>query len=230
MTIDSPPPQTTFGSSKERIRNRNKPVKLVKDGSEYGGWTYNAASLTKDSIIYSVGVGEDTTFDEGIVKRFGLEIWLFDPTPKALKHVGSRGLLQDNHFHMTAEGLSTTQSRTKFTMPANPDHVSLREGSHSDGGQEIELDINTLENWMKLNGHSHLDLLKIDIEGSEYAVLEDWVRRDFFPMDQLLVEWHFRWLEDKSRHDRLLRGLQEKGWKLVYSQNEGQEDTYVRTE
>ena len=83
---------------------------------------------------------------------------------------------------------------------------------------------------MKLNGHSHLDLLKIDIEGSEYDVLEDWVRRDFFPMDQLLVAWHFRWLKDESRHDRLLRGLQEKGWKLVYSQNEGQEETYVRTE
>ena len=31
-------------------------------------------------------------------------------------------------------------------------------------------------------------ILQMDIEGSEYDVLEDWIDRDYFPMDQLLVE------------------------------------------
>lgn len=206
-----------------------KTVKLVKDGSKYGGWTYNTVGMTSESIVYSVGVGEDTSFDEGIVKRFGLQNYLFDPTAKALKHVTARKLLDDSNFHMTSEGLSTTKRVAKFTLPANDNHVSMREGAHTGMGQEIEVSVNTLENWMKENGHTHLDLLKIDIEGSEYDVLEDWVQRDFFPMDQLLVEWHFRWLDDKSRHDRLIESLKGKGWVLVHVRGKGQEETYIRS-
>jgi len=38
-------------------------------------------------------------------------------------------------------------------------------------------------------GHSHIDILKMDIEGSEYAALEDMLISGIFPA-QLLVEFH----------------------------------------
>ena len=38
-------------------------------------------------------------------------------------------------------------------------------------------------------GHDHLDVLKMDIEGAEYAVLDDMLQSDILP-DQLLVEFH----------------------------------------
>ena len=105
----------------------------------------------------------------------------------------------------------------------------MREGALENLGSTINVIVNTLDNWMKSNGHTHIDILKMDIEGSEYDVVEDWIDRNFFPMDQLLIEWHFRWLEDKSRHDRLLRRLQDVGWYVVHSQNDGQEMTLLRS-
>lgn len=204
-------------------------INLIKEGSEYGGWTYDPSYLNSTSVVYSVGIGEDTSWDEAIIEKHNLHVWGFDPTPKALRYVESRSELHTPNFHMIPEGLSTSKRVATFTMPANPDHVSMREGTHGNMGEEVDVNVNTLENWMKENDHTHLDLLKIDIEGSEYDVLEDWVSRNFFPMDQLLVEWHFRFFEDgKQRHNRLLEGLKSRGWQIAYTSPSGQEMTLLR--
>jgi hypothetical protein len=80
---------------------------------------------------------------------------------------------------------------------------------------------------MEANSHARLDVLKIDIEGSEYEVLEDWIRRSWFPMDQLLVEFHQRFYQDESRHARVLNGLKENGFEAIHDTN-GQEITFQR--
>lgn len=49
----------------------------------------------------------------------------------------------------------------------------------------------SLPNAMKLLGHSHLTLLKIDIEGAEYDVLGDFKR--FYPLPKMIsMEIHYR--------------------------------------
>jgi FkbM family methyltransferase len=222
--------------SKKRIESstagrngQSAAINLSREGSEYGGWTYDPSNLNSTSVVYSVGIGEDTSWDEAIMDKHNLHVWGFDPTPKALRYVESRSELSTPNFHMIPEGLSTSKRVATFTMPANPDHVSMREGAHGNMGEEVEVNVNTLENWMKENEHKHLDILKIDIEGSEYDVLEDWVSRNFFPMDQLLVEWHFRFFDDgKQRHNRLLDGLKSRGWQVVYTSPSGQEMTLLR--
>jgi len=208
--------------------SQESPV-LKNVGTQYGGWTYDTSNLSADSMVYSIGLGEDTSWDEGIMKKHGLQVWGFDPTPKSLKFLESRQELRTDRFHLIAEGLATTKHKATFTMPKNPDHVSMREGDLSNLGDTVEVLVNTLENWMEANGQTHLDIVKMDIEGSEYDVMEDWIARDFFPMDQLLVEWHFRWLDEQSRHDRVLKGLIDRGWYVAHSQNNGQEQTFLRT-
>jgi FkbM family methyltransferase len=205
----------------------NQP-KLAHAGTQYGGWTYNETPLNQSSIVYSIGLGEDTSWDEEIIRRYNLTVWGFDPTPKSLSYVKGRKELHDGHFHLVPEGLSTVKKVTTFTFPKNPNHVSMREGVHSNLGSTINVTVNTLDNWMKLNGHFHVDIVKMDIEGSEYDVVEDWIARNFFPMDQLLIEWHFRWLKDKTRHDQLLSELKNRGWHVAHSQKDGQEMTFLR--
>jgi FkbM family methyltransferase len=188
--------------------------KLVKDGTEYGGWTYDSSSITAKSIVYSVGLGEDTSWDEGIMKRFNLQVWGFDPTPKSIKHVRSNVNLGPN-FHFTPEGLGMKKGVLTFTKPKNPNYVSMREGKHDGLGETVEVPVDSLENWMQTFGHTHLDILKIDIEGSEYAVLEHWIQKKWFPMDQLLVEFHQRFFEDNIRHNNVLKGLQANGFEII---------------
>ena len=70
-----------------------------------------------------------------------------------------------DNFHFTPEGLAIEKKNITFTQPKNPNHVSMRQGNHNDGGGTIEVTVNTLENWMQKFGHTHLDVLKLDIEG-----------------------------------------------------------------
>ena len=201
---------------------RTRPV-LVTDGSEYGGWTYDSSQLTSDSVVYSVGLGEDTSWDEGIMKRFGLNVWGFDPTTKSIEYVHKNNKLGQN-FHFTAEALGIEKGVRIFTKPKNPNHVSMREGRHDGLGETVEVHTNTLQNWMDKFSHSHIDILKIDIEGSEYDVLEDWIKKEWFPMDQLLIEFHQRFFENKDRHFKVLAGLKESGFEIIHDKkNKGQE-------
>lgn len=47
-------------------------VELITLGSTYGGWSCDAAPLTEESIVYSVGLGGDTTWDEALLATYNL--------------------------------------------------------------------------------------------------------------------------------------------------------------
>jgi FkbM family methyltransferase len=201
--------------------------KLVNYGTKYGGWMCDVSHFNPNTVVYDVGLGEDTSWDEGLIKNYNLQVYGYDPTPKSKVHVDKKFPKKIN-FHFLQEGLSKIKAVKTFTKPRNKNHVSMREGEISGLGGKMKVQVNILENWMKLNGHTHIDVLKLDIEGSEYDVLEDWISRDFFPFDQLLVEWHFRYLKNKKRHNDVLLGLKGKGWIQIHSKNEGQETVMLR--
>ena len=72
-----------------------------------------------------------------------------------------------------------------------------------------------------------VDILKMDIEGSEYEVIQDLVKSDFRPK-QVLVEYHHRIHNtsfDKTRHsiDSLLKA----GYELFNISELGDEYSFV---
>jgi len=208
--------QTLAGMDHSKGRRMSK---LARAGSAYGGWTYDSAEVDKFSIVYSVGLGEDTTFDETMMERYGLEVWGFDPTPKSIKYVQSNAKLAVRQFHFTAEGLSTAEKQMVFTKPTNENHVSMHQGRDGSGGKTVVVKVNSLANWMKKFGHSEIDILKIDIEGSEYDVIEDCIKRQWFPMRQLLVEFHPGLIPNRQRHVGVLTGLKRAGFEVLHNES-----------
>ena len=55
-------------------------------------WTFIDAKLGPDSIIYSLGVGDNIEFDLDLIKRFGATVYAFDPTPYATEWVATQNL------------------------------------------------------------------------------------------------------------------------------------------
>ena len=203
---------------------RHQNVELTFAGSKYGGWWYNAALLDKSSVIYSFGLGEDTSWDEAILHE-GFDVYGFDPTPKSAAYVLAREELraQPGNFHFTAEGLYNESAVLTFTMPLDPSHVSLEQGVHDNRGPLLHLKVDSLRSFMGRNGHKHIDVLKLDIESSEYDVLEGLIRTRFLPFTQLLVEFHQRFASiGSTRHDRLLRSLQENGFRITHQHGESE--------
>jgi hypothetical protein len=79
--------------------------------------------------------------------------------------------------------------------------------------------------------HTYLDVFKIDIEGSEYDVLEQFLEEGYFPFTQLLIEFHQRWFTDgfrNPRHQAIKKALKKAGFIPYRSRHAGQEVSYIK--
>jgi FkbM family methyltransferase len=140
-------------------------------GSEYGGWVIPTSLVNSDSICYCVGCGEDITFDLALIEHFQCEVYGFDPTPRAINYVQSviHGI---DRYHFSPIGLWDRTGSLTLYAPQNPLHVSHSAINLQNTQQSIEVSVQRLSETIRNNGHSRIDLLKIDIEGAEYCVLD----------------------------------------------------------
>jgi L-malate glycosyltransferase len=142
---------------------------LVRLGSDYGRSWVPADLIDKYSICYLAGVGEDTTFDEQLIERFGCDVWAFDPTPRAIAHAET---VTNRKFHFMDVGLWNEAGTVKFYAPADPTHASYSIMNIQDTDNYIEARVETVAEVMFRLGHTTIDLLKLDIEGAEGPVVE----------------------------------------------------------
>jgi len=93
-------------------------------GSEYGGFAIAPATLGEGSIIYSVGVGDDASFDLALIDHLGATIHAFDPTPRSVMWVERQTLPDRFKFHKW--GVSDVDGTAIFAEPENATHISYR--------------------------------------------------------------------------------------------------------
>ena len=91
-------------------------------GTEYGGWMINPDGISPSTIVYSLGVGEDISFDLAMIDKFGCEIYAFDPTPRAIAYVKSQRL--PDGFHLYEYAVAGYDGMVKFSPPKNAEHIS----------------------------------------------------------------------------------------------------------
>jgi FkbM family methyltransferase len=162
----------------------------VRFGSEYGGWDVAVELINNYSVVYSFGVGEDASFDLALIEKYGITIHAFDPTPKSIAWVISQGF--PSLFKMHDYGLAHFDGDVSFNPPKNPVHVSHTILTRSETeSRSIKVRVKRLSTIVKELHHSCLDLVKMDIEGAEYGVIQDMEESGIRPQ-QLLVEFHHR--------------------------------------
>lgn len=191
-------------------------------GSEYGGFIVPQGMIDADWIVYSGGVGEDISFDLELIERFGCPVYAFDPTPRAVEYV-NRAAGQEPRFHFTPVAMWKTAAVLKFYAPQNPDHVSHSVVNLQATDEYFEAECDGLPGLMKRFGHDRVDLLKLNIEGAEYEVLESVLAEGFgvrvlcVAFDQPMPIW---------RTHRMIRRLAVAGFALFAI--EGWKMTFVR--
>jgi FkbM family methyltransferase len=193
-------------------------VALEKLGDERFGlqWTICPTALNRSSIVYSAGVGNDISFERTLVKRFGCDIVLCDPSPVAAKTMAlSENKIPQFHFHPLA--LAAREGHITVSHQTDKEGQTWFARAGADGGDRIAS--SDLSSLMKQHGHTYIDLLKIDIEGSEYEVIEDLVARAI-PIGQLCVEYHHGVLPGYTRMQsvRSMFRLVRNGFQLVHQE------------
>jgi FkbM family methyltransferase len=133
------------------------------------------SNSARELIVYSFGVSDDSSFEAELLQRTNARIWGYDSSVDSW-----------------AEEISGYQySRAQFTK--------ARIGKVSDG--EREPPVTTIQDLMRVNGHSYVDLIKMDIEGAEFDALTSLIEsiveeqgvngNATLPFGQLLIEIHF---------------------------------------
>ena len=223
---------------KRRIRllrgidpNHHVQVKLPKErhGTLYGGWQVCPEYITEESVVYAFGVGEDISFDLSLIERYGIRVYAFDPTPKAIAFVESQQLPEQ--FTLITYGIADYDGTARFFPPDNPAHVShtLLEKKEVEG-IPIEVEVRCLRTLMEMHGHDHIDVLKMDVEGAEYAVVEDLVQ-SHVPVTQLLIEYHHRLRSvGKEKTEESVQLLNKNGYEIFSISPSGEEYAFIRRE
>lgn len=184
-------------------------------------WCICPEGLSASSVVYSFGVGENISFDLELICRFSVRVHAFDPTPRSIEWLGRQSLPKD--FVFQAYGVADFNGHAKFLPPANPAHVSHTLVERETPWPAIEVPVHRLASIMKMLGHDSIDLLKMDIEGAEYAVLKDLLVSGI-PVNQLLVEFHHRWPEvGVEKTKQAIRDLNEGGYRIFSVSSSGEE-------
>jgi len=175
-------------------------------GDEGSGWVIDTRS--KLYACYCAGVGKGITFEEGLAQMAGKHVLVFDPSPTATPTIASSAL---NNIEFFPVGLAAENGTIEFSVPQDPG-----EGSFSvprDGLERVSFECWTLRSIMDRNGDSAIDLLKMDIEGFEYDIV-DQILTERIPVRQLCVEFH-PWLRP-GRTWETLRRLHKSGYRLIF--------------
>jgi FkbM family methyltransferase len=195
-------------------------------GSEYGGWDVMVDRISSDAIVYSVGVGQDISFDLEMINRFGVTIHAFDPTPKSIDWVHQQNLSQP--FILHEYGLADFDGSVSFNPPENSQHVSHTLLSRpSTQTKAITVPVKCLDTIMRDLGHDRIDLLKMDIEGAEYQVVDSLAKSKIRP-EQVLIEFHHRFPNVGCRKTKeAIRTLKNLGYSLFAVSRTGEEFSFI---
>jgi FkbM family methyltransferase len=219
-------------------------------GNPKAAWTILRRPLPATSVIYSLGVGEDISFDLELIERFGVTVHAFDPTPRSIEWLKHQTVPAQFVFHPV--GVGAIDGTSKLSPPRDPRHVShrliheeasrparempMREVTTSEvstiemptiEASTIEVPVSRLTTLARMLGHGRIDLLKMDIEGSEYDVISDLVNSRI-RVDQLLIEFHHRWPEvGLGKTKQAIRSLNARGFEIFSVSPSGEEFSFL---
>lgn len=198
-------------------------------GNGYGGFYVDPTLVPNQAIVYSFGIGEDISFDKAIISNHGCKVYGFDPTPKSINYVKNNETPESFYFH--PYGIGERTEMVTFHLPKNKDHVSGSVYDHKlvDEHNSVEVLLKEFKEIVSEMGHDHIDVLKMDIEGSEYVVMEG-ILKSGIPIKQILVETHERFFEDgKEKGKKFFKQLHDHGYRIFAISDTYQEISLVKS-
>jgi hypothetical protein len=226
-------------------------------GSDYGR-KFFSSNLRRSPLIISGGVGEDISFDVEFISQYHARVFLFDPTPRAIQHIvevrqrfgassecsySVSGKQAPKSYDLREVGyeslilmefaLLDEPKIVKFYAPPVSEHVSFSvqniQNRFTPKGAYFEVEAIGPKEVTELIGTNIIDVLKLDIEGSEYLYLSSSFDQGIFP-NQILIEideLHFPSLKSRKIAKKIFRLLENYGYILIYI--DGFNFTYIRS-
>ncbi|KZT21819.1 hypothetical protein NEOLEDRAFT_1138811 [Neolentinus lepideus HHB14362 ss-1] len=145
-------------------------LERVGDMGDGGKWTCGLSRIAQkpDCIVYSVGINYESSFEAELLERSRhCEVWGYDFTVSAFGPQITKAVKGRTHFRAYRLAGSEAPEESQFTLEA----------------------------LMRMNGHTHIDILKVDIESWEFETLASLIKPYIasgrpLPFGQLQLEIH----------------------------------------
>jgi FkbM family methyltransferase len=143
---------------------------LVDLGTPYGGWTIPGELVEPSWICYSVGVGGDISFDLELIHRYQVKVRAFDPVADYVTGAVEQAS-DEPSFTVRRAAIAVSDGPVRMQLTHHPGGLSVSSARLYESRDFSEFPGRTIPSLMAELGDERIDLLKLDIEGSEYAVL-----------------------------------------------------------
>jgi FkbM family methyltransferase len=185
-------------------------------------WEYLVLLKTKEPLIIDAGanIGTATLFFKKIYPRS--QIYAFEPDSDTFKflekNVRENSLLGVELYN---HGLSNSRGIKKFYVGANEDISSslyfekVQTVIKKEHIIEKEIQVIRLSEFIKERGIRHIDILKLDVEGSECSIIED-ITEVLDSVDFIVMEYHYaKPIINKNSLANILGELEKKGFTVI---------------
>lgn len=199
-------------------------------GSLYGGFFLYPDILSERAIVYSFGIGEDITFDTEIINQHRCRVFGFDPTPKSINWISNQKL--PTEFTFCPYGIDVKSGEVKFFLPKNKEHVSgsTIQNKNIDSESHINVKMKSFDDIVAEHNHSKVDVLKMDIEGSEYKLLP-YILNSKIEIGQILIEFHHRMIEGGGElTTNAIKLLNDSGYEIFAVSESAEEISFLKKE
>ncbi len=185
--------------------------------AKVGNYLIHRVRAGSKPVIYSFGVGNDVSFDVEAADIFGVPVFMYDPTPNvALLMNDYHG---DQRLVFKNEGIYSRDAEVKLYTSDKVLNSSLYP-IHGKDKHEI-VRCRTLGDFLAENGHDHIDILKMDVEGVADDVLEQIMDETEIRPKQIVTEFEIKGIENPltylPRILALTQMLQDKGY-MIFNQ------------
>lgn len=178
-------------------------------------WTICADGLNAESNVLCAGAGHDISFEKALIGSYGCKVILLDPSPTGIATVRQENLATKD-FEFLPIGLAGVDGLVDFQKPYNASEGSFVGGAKPDS-VALRLFCETPSTVMLRLGWSNIDLLKIDIEGFEYDVVQHILEKRL-NVRQICVEFHHGGLFRHKRRETItaVLALRRAGYDLIH--------------
>jgi FkbM family methyltransferase len=217
---------------REPFHRLDQRMKTEYHGSSYGGWALLSDSLNEDSVVYSLGIGHDVSFDLSVIHRYQNKVFAYDPTPKSIDWVSVN--VREPRFIFQPIAVGPCDGVLDLFEPdrASADQVSASVFKTSEATSSFAVPCQSFKTMLDSNGHVSCDVLKMDVEGSEYAILQQLCTTGtIHQIKQLLVEFHHFLPGLGARQTKLcVENLRNEGFKTCWISRTNHEYLFVRSD